>query len=156
MAEEAIRLHNQSISMMKLEARLDAIATRLKSIQRQKNVAKLMANVSKDMAQWTNTENLEKLRSSVDAFEQKFTDLNLHSAYTEQAMDSGTQTLFDESQVNLFMAKVADEYQIDIEKKLEEVDMGLGKINIKEKKEKENIINKEKDEKKLMEDLAGI
>lgn len=142
--------------MLKLEARLDAIAQRLKSVQRQQNVAKLMANVSKDMAQWTNQDNLEQLRKSVDAFEQKFEDLNLHTAHTEKAMDSGTQSLFDESQVNMFMAKVADEYEIDIAKKLEEVDMGLGKINIKEKKEKEKQSNQQKDEKKLMEDLAGI
>ena len=58
--------------------------------------------------------NPERIAAVMDKFEQQFEDLDVQSSYMESAMGSTTVTATPQDEVDLLMAKVADEAGLEM------------------------------------------
>merc|ERR1719495_1924717 len=109
-AENAIRKHNEGMNYLKLSARMDAVAGRLKSMQNMKSVGKEMTKVSKSLGIAIKSMNLEKMTSEMDKFESMFEDLDVATDTMNTAMDQGTHIAKERNEVEDLMSQIADEH----------------------------------------------
>ena len=84
---------------------------------------------------------LSKLSQTMDSFEKSFENLDVASAYMEEAMGASSAMTTPESEVNELIMKVADEHHLELKGELESVTVGR-KLPVQEEEKKE----KEKDD----------
>ena len=105
-AENAIRLHNQSLNYLKLSSRIDAVAARVNTAIQMGNLTKNMQNIVKSMDSVMASMDVEKISAVMDKFEQQFEDMDLNSKFMENAIDSTTAQTMPENDVENLMAQV--------------------------------------------------
>merc|ERR1712083_663525 len=132
-AQNAIRAKNQSLNYLKLSARMDAIAARIKTAIDMKQMTGTMKAVTVSMTAVMKSTNIEQLSKTMDKFEEQFEQMDLNSQYMEQAIDSSTAQTMPESQVNELMQEVADENGLEFESQLADSDLSLVKSKQKQK-----------------------
>ena len=93
-----------------------------------------MASVVKGMDKAMESMNLERISLVMDKFETQFSDLDVQTAYMENAVSSTTATSTPQDQVELLMQQIADENKIELQHDLAqgEVDQ-LPELGTKEK-----------------------
>jgi len=138
-AQNAIRQKNESINLLQLSSRLDAVATRLQTANKMNMVTKGMKNIVVSMDKVLNTMNVEEITSVMDKFEKQFEDLDVRSEYMANAMTSTTAVTTPEDEVDTMMQQVADENQIEFQSDLDVV-------KLKKKEQHEEVEDEKEDE----------
>ncbi|KAJ9098814.1 Vacuolar-sorting protein SNF7 [Naganishia cerealis] len=108
-AANAIRKQNESLNLLRLSSRIDAVASRVETAVTMRAVTGSMGQVVRGMDKAMETMNLEKISSVMDKFETQFSDLDVQTSYMEQTMSSSTATTTPQDQVDALINQVADE-----------------------------------------------
>jgi len=112
-AQNAIRIKNTGNGYLRLSSRLDAVASRLESAIKMKQVTKQMGGVVQGMDKVLASMDVNKITQVMDKFESSFDALDVRSAYVEGAMNSSTATTMPEDQVDSLLSQVADEHGLE-------------------------------------------
>jgi len=113
-AGNAIRKEQERLNLLRLSSRIDAVASRVRTAVTMRNVTGNMAQVVRGMDRAMESMNPERIAAVMDKFEQQFEDLDVQSSYMESAMGSTTVTATPQDEVDLLMAKVADEAGLEM------------------------------------------
>uniref|UniRef100_A0A7S2XV96 Uncharacterized protein n=1 Tax=Fibrocapsa japonica TaxID=94617 RepID=A0A7S2XV96_9STRA len=118
-AQNAIREQNQSLKLLQLSARIDAVASRLDMAVRQQQISGAMVGVTKGMDKAMKSMNLEKISAIMDKFEKQFEDMDVHAQYIDAATGSDSVVNANEDEVNALVAMVADEHKLELGEQFE-------------------------------------
>merc|ERR1719473_2233124 len=109
-AENAIRHKNHYVNMLKLSSRIEAVASRMQSAQRTKEVEKSLGKVVVGMNQTMKSLDLEKTMLTMDKFEDMCTTMDAQLQVMEDGMAMGAQaSLTPVEQVDDMLSQIADE-----------------------------------------------
>ncbi|KAH8066525.1 hypothetical protein JL722_972 [Aureococcus anophagefferens] len=112
-AQNAIREKTQGLNYLKMGSRIDAVAARLETAIRTKEMSKNMGNVVKGMNNALKSMDVEKISKTMDDFEKQFEDMGVRAGYME--CDEQLDRVGDaEDQVDGLLKQVADEHQLDV------------------------------------------
>ncbi|CAO1622040.1 unnamed protein product [Parajaminaea phylloscopi] len=118
-ASNSIRKNNESLNLLRLASRIDAVASRVETAVTMRQVTGSMASVVKGMDKAMQSMNLEQISLVMDKFETQFEDLDVQTSTMEGVMGSTVASSTPQDQVDLLMAKVADENGIEVGQKME-------------------------------------
>jgi len=111
-AQNAIRIKNTGNGYLRLGSRVDAVASRVESAVKMKQVTKDMGMVTKGMDKILSSMDMGKISQVMDKFESSFDQLDVTSGYMENAMASSTASSMPEGDVDQLLAQVADEHNL--------------------------------------------
>ncbi|ORX73613.1 vacuolar assembly protein DID2 [Linderina pennispora] len=117
-ASNAIRKKNESLNLIKLSSRIDAVASRVQTAVMMRQVTGSMANVVRGMDRAMESMNLEKISMVMDKFESQFEDLDVQTGYMEGAMGGATTLTTPQDEVDGLMQQVADEAGLELKQEL--------------------------------------
>ncbi|KAI7837035.1 hypothetical protein COHA_009112 [Chlorella ohadii] len=112
-AQNAIRKKNEALNYLRLGSRLDAVVSRLDQQAKMQVINKSMAGIVKSLDTALKANNLEKVASTMDAFERQFENLDVQSEFVEQAMQNQAVLSTPEDDVNMLVQQVADEHGLE-------------------------------------------
>lgn len=113
-AENAIRAKNESLSLLRLSARIGAVSARVETALRMKALTSAMSSVTKGMDSVLATMDASKISSMMDKFEEQFESLDVRAGFMESAIDSATATGAPATEVDSLIAQVADAEKLDL------------------------------------------
>lgn len=117
-AEIAIRKQQEHINLLRLSARIDAVASRVQTAVTMRTVTRNMGQVVKGMDRAMSSMNLEQISMVMDKFETQFEDLDVQAGYMEGAMNGTTATGMPTEEVDALMSKVADEAGLELKQNM--------------------------------------
>lgn len=112
--QNAIREKNQSLNFLQLSSRIDAVATRVETAARMGTLTKTMKGVTKGMDLGLANMDVDKISAIMDKFEQQFEDLDVKSAYMDDAMANTTSSSTPVDQVDELVKMVADQNNLEL------------------------------------------
>ena len=112
--ENAIRKKNESLNYLKLSSKLDAVSSKLKSMQRTKEMTKSFQKIMPKMQQAMKSMDIDKIANTMDQFEQNFESLDIVEENINMSLGQTMATSTPQEQVDKLISQVADEYNIDI------------------------------------------
>jgi len=127
-AGNAIRKKNESLNLLRLSSRIDAVTSRVQTAVTMRAVTGSMGKVVQGMDVAMKTMDLERISLVMDKFEQQFTDLDVQTGYMEDTMNDTTAVSMPQDQVDLLMQKVADEAGIEVQHGLAEQSIATGAV----------------------------
>lgn len=113
-AQNAIRKKHEYLNYLKLASRLDAVVSRLDSQAKMNMVTKNMGAIVKNLDVALQSNNLEKIASTMNAFEKQFENLDLQTQVVDEVMGAQAALSTPEDEVNTLIGQVALEHNIDI------------------------------------------
>ncbi|KAL6061601.1 Charged multivesicular body protein 1a [Balamuthia mandrillaris] len=113
-AENAIREKNQALNYLRLASRIDAVAARVETAIRMKNVTRSMAGIVRSLDRASQSMNVEQITKVMDQFERQFEDLDVQATYVEGAMNQTTTLSTPQDQVEELISQVADEHGLEL------------------------------------------
>eukprot|EP00180_Rhodochaete_pulchella_P001824 Plantae.Rhodophyta-Rhodochaete_pulchella.ctg274.p2 GENE.Plantae.Rhodophyta-Rhodochaete_pulchella.ctg274~~Plantae.Rhodophyta-Rhodochaete_pulchella.ctg274.p2 ORF type:complete len:224 (-),score=50.65 Plantae.Rhodophyta-Rhodochaete_pulchella.ctg274:1158-1829(-) len=113
-AENAIRNRSQAVSYLRLQARLDAVASKLEGQAKMQSVTSEMKAVTGQLGAALDSMNLEEISSTMNLFEKQFEDLDLQAMYVDGAIGASTSLSTPADEVNQLVMQVADEHNLDV------------------------------------------
>ncbi|CAH1767617.1 17351_t:CDS:2 [Entrophospora sp. SA101] len=119
-AAGAIHKKNESINLLRLSSRIDAVSSRVQTAVTMQKITGSMASVVKGMDKAMESMNLEKISMVMDKFESQFEDLDVQSQYMEGSMGNSTAVSTPQEDVDLLMQQVADEHGLELSQQLGE------------------------------------
>ncbi|KAH7105345.1 vacuolar assembly protein DID2 [Auriculariales sp. MPI-PUGE-AT-0066] len=114
-ASNAIRKKNESLNLLRLASRIDAVSSRVETAVTMRQVTGNMTAVVRGMDKAMESMNLERISVVMDKFESQFSDLDVQTAYMEDAVSNTTATSTPQDQVDTLMQQVADENKIELQ-----------------------------------------
>ncbi|KAF8467115.1 Snf7 family [Russula ochroleuca] len=114
-ASNAIRKKSESLNLLRLASRIDAVASRVETATTMRQVTGNMTSVVKGMDKAMETMNLERISLVMDKFESQFSDLDVQTSYMEDAMGSTTAVSTPQDQVDSLMRQMAEEANIELQ-----------------------------------------
>jgi len=117
-ASNAIRKKTESLNLLRLASRIDAVASRVETAVTMRNVTGNMASVVRGMDKAMESMNLERISLVMDKFESQFADLDVQTSYMEDTMNATTAVSTPQDQVDSLMQEVADEANIELQHEL--------------------------------------
>ncbi|KAF8489450.1 vacuolar assembly protein DID2 [Russula emetica] len=114
-AANAIRKKSESLNLLRLASRIDAVASRVETATTMRQVTGNMTSVVKGMDKAMETMNLERISLVMDKFESQFSDLDVQTSYMEDAMGSTTAVSMPQDQVDALMRQMAEEANIELQ-----------------------------------------
>ncbi|QRW02044.1 vacuolar protein-sorting-associated protein 46 [Ceratobasidium sp. AG-Ba] len=118
-ASNAIRKKNESLNLLRLASRIDAVASRVETAVTMRQVTGNMTAVVKSMDKAVESMNLERISLVMDKFESQFADLDVQTSYMEDTMQSTTAVSTPQDQIDQLMSQMADEANIELEQNME-------------------------------------
>ena len=106
-AANAIRKKNESLNLLRLSSRIDAVTSRVQTAVTMRAVTGSMGKVVQGMDVAMRNMDLEKISAVMDKFEQQFTDLDVQTGYMEDTMNDSTANTTPQDQVDLLMQRVS-------------------------------------------------
>jgi charged multivesicular body protein 1 len=122
-ASNAIRKKSESLNLLRLASRLDAVASRVETAVTMRQVTGNLTSVVKGMDRAMETMNLEKISLVMDKFETQFSDLDVQTSYMEDAMSSTTAVSTPQDQIDHLMRQTAEEANIELQHDLAAKDL---------------------------------
>lgn len=113
-AENAIRKRNEQMNYLRLSSRLDAVVARLDTQAKMQNIGKSMSSIVKSLDSSLATGNLQKMSETMDQFEKQFVNMEVQAEFMESSMAGSTSLSTPESDVNMLMQQVADDYGLSV------------------------------------------
>ncbi|KAH9943268.1 vacuolar assembly protein DID2 [Epithele typhae] len=114
-AANAIRKKNESLNLLRLASRVDAVASRVETAVTMRQVSGNMASVVKGMDKAMESMNLERISVVMDKFESQFSDLDVQTSYMEETMSATTATSTPQDEVDALMKQTAEEANIELQ-----------------------------------------
>ncbi|PWN20941.1 hypothetical protein BCV69DRAFT_282449 [Microstroma glucosiphilum] len=155
-ASNAIRKNNESLNLLRLSSRIDAVASRVETAVTMRGVTSSMASVVKGMDKAMDSMNLEQISMVMDKFETQFEDLDVQTSYMEGTMGSSVASSTPQDQVDLLMAKVADENGIEFGQKMGEVGLEGRVKELEHEKGQGAAVKEDGEEDKLAQRLRAL
>ena len=112
-AQNAIRIKQTGMNYLRLSSRLDAVASRVESAIKMKQVTAQMGAVTKGMDKVLASMDVNQISKVMDQFEASFDNMQVAGDYVEQAMNSATASTMPEEDVDKLMQAVADEHALN-------------------------------------------
>ncbi|KAN0137243.1 hypothetical protein V8E53_004953 [Lactarius tabidus] len=106
-ASNAIRKKSESLNLLRLASRLDAVASRVETAVTMRQVTGNMTSVVKGMDKAMETMDLERISL--------FSDLDVQTSYMEDAMGFTTAVSTPQDQVDSLMRQMAEEANIELQ-----------------------------------------
>ena len=125
-AEGAIRNKQNSLSLERLGARLEAVADKIGSANMAKNVSEQIARSVPLLQGAIHSMNRLGLGESMEQFQKVFEDLEVKSADMGQSLDNVYQGSLDQGEVDTLMKQIAEEHNLELGKEMGEA--GTGKV----------------------------
>ncbi|KAG8973777.1 Vacuolar-sorting protein SNF7 [Tulasnella sp. 425] len=119
-ASNAIRKKSESINLLRLSSRLDAVASRVETAVTMRQITGNMASVVKGMDKAMESMNLERISAVMDKFESQFADLDVQTSYMEDAMGSTDAVSTPQDQIDLLLQQTAEENNIELAQGMKE------------------------------------
>ncbi|BGP53395.1 hypothetical protein JCM8202_000288 [Rhodotorula sphaerocarpa] len=113
-ASNAIRKKNESLNLLRLSSRIDAVASRVETAVTMRQVTGSMAAVVKNMDRAMQDMNLERISAVMDKFEGQFEDMDVQTGYLEGTLSNDTAISAPSDQIDLLMNQVADEAGLEV------------------------------------------
>ncbi|CAB1424645.1 unnamed protein product [Pleuronectes platessa] len=113
-AENAIRQKHQSLNLLRMSSRVDAVASRVQTAVTLNQVSKSMSGVVKSMDATLKSMNLEKVSALMDKFEKQFETLDVQTAQMEDTMGNTTTLTTPQNEVDMLLHEMADEAGLDL------------------------------------------
>ncbi|KAJ2955739.1 hypothetical protein NQZ79_g8302 [Umbelopsis isabellina] len=136
-AANAIRKKNESLNLLRLSSRIDAVASRVQTAVTMHQVTGSMANVVKGMDKAMQSMNLEKISMVMDKFESQFEDLDVQTEYMEGAMAGTTTMTTPQTEVDSLMQQVADEHGLEMNQEFGNYAPGTSIAGLNKQEEKD-------------------
>ncbi|KAE8180905.1 hypothetical protein CF328_g9007, partial [Tilletia controversa] len=133
-ASNAIRKKNESLNLLRLGSRIDAVSSRVETAVTMRQVTGSMTSV---------------IALVMDKFENQFEDMDAQTSYMEGAISQQSAQTTPLDQVDLLMQQVADENGIEIKQRVGEVDL-VGKVAALSPAAQQEQAEKEREERKLI------
>ncbi|KAI0306819.1 Snf7 family [Multifurca ochricompacta] len=114
-ASNAIRKKSESLNLLRLASRIDAVASRVETAVTMRQVTGNMTSVVKGMDKAMETMNLERISLVMDRFESQFSDLDVQTSYMEDTIGSTTAVSTPQDQVDALMRRMAEEANIELQ-----------------------------------------
>jgi len=124
--QNAIREKNQALNFLKLSSRIDAVAARVETAVRMGTLTKGMKGVTKGMEAGLANMDVDQISKVMDKFEQQFEDLDVKSAYMDDAMANTTSSSTPVEQVDELVKMVADENNLELGHAFSELSTPVG------------------------------
>ncbi|KAG6880178.1 hypothetical protein C0992_004630 [Termitomyces sp. T32_za158] len=124
-ASNAIRKKTESLNLLRLSSRIDAVASRVETAVTMRQITGNMSSVVKGMDKAMDSMNLERISLVMDKFEAQFTDLDVQTSYMEDAMSSTTATATPQDQIDQLLRQTAEEADIELQHDLATKDVDL-------------------------------
>lgn len=114
-AQNAIREKTQAMNYLKLSSRVDAVASRLETAIRTKQISNAMSGVVKGMGNALKSMDMDKISKIMDKFEEEDEDMQVVTRTMEQTFDSTTATMTPQEEVDSLIVQVIDENQLEVD-----------------------------------------
>ncbi|CDO73734.1 hypothetical protein BN946_scf185015.g62 [Trametes cinnabarina] len=121
-AANAIRKKNESLNLLRLASRVDAVASRVETAVTMRQVSGNMASVVKGMDKAMESMNLERpvggrpqISMVMEKFESQFSDLDVQTSYMEETMSNTTAVSTPQDEVDALMKQTAEEANIELQ-----------------------------------------
>ncbi|KAI9056509.1 vacuolar assembly protein DID2 [Trametes sanguinea] len=114
-AANAIRKKNESLNLLRLASRVDAVASRVETAVTMRQVSGNLASVVKGMDKAMESMNLERISMVMDKFESQFSDLDVQTSYMEETMSNTTAVSTPQDEVDALMKQTAEEANIELQ-----------------------------------------
>jgi len=118
-AANSIRKKSESLNLLRLASRIDAVASRVETAVTMRQLTGNMANVVRGMDKAMETMNLDRISLVMDKFESQFADLDVQTSYMEDTISNTTAVTMPQDQVDLLMQQMADEAKVELQQNLE-------------------------------------
>jgi len=113
-AQNAIREKTQGMNYLRLSSRIDAVASRLETAIRTKQITASMQGVCKGMGNALKEMDPVKISKTMEEFEKQFDDMEVLTMTMEGTMDASTTSLTPAEDVDALIREVADQNQLDL------------------------------------------
>jgi len=117
-AQNAIRKKNEALNYLRLQSRIEAVASRVDTAVKMRQVTKAMVGVVKGMEKVLESMDAQKISRAMDAFEKQFETLDVTAEYMEGAIGQSTAMTTPEDQVLALMGQIRDEYNLGVGEQL--------------------------------------
>ena len=136
-ASNAIRKKSESLNLLRLASRIDAVASRVETAVTMRQMTGNMASVVKGMDKAMESMNLERVRPSSPSpapspvrnrrphtvpistvmakFESQFSDLDVQTSYMEETMSNTTAVSTPQDEVDALLKQTAEEANIELQ-----------------------------------------
>lgn len=122
-ASNAIRKKSESLNLLRLSSRIDAVASRVETAVTMRQVTGNMTSVVKGMDKAMESMNLERISLVMDKFESQFSDLDVQTSYMEDVMSSTTAVSTPQDQIDQLLRQTAEEADIELQHDLAAKDL---------------------------------
>lgn len=129
-ASNSIRKHNESLNLLRLSSRIDAVSSRVETAVAMKSVSAGMTNVVRGIDRAMDTMNLDRITMVMDKFESQFQDIDAQTGYMESAISQTTASSTPQDQVDLLMQQVADEAGLELKHGLGEAQVPKSSVGV--------------------------
>ncbi|WFD38757.1 uncharacterized protein MJAP1_001721 [Malassezia japonica] len=119
-AANSIRKKNESLNLLRLSSRIDAVASRVETAVAMRQVTGNMSSVVKGLDRAMQSMDLERISAVMDKFENQIEDVDVQTSYMESTMGSTTASGMPQDQVDTLMQQVADQNGIEMHQQLGE------------------------------------
>jgi len=119
--ENAIRAKTEGLAMLRLSARIGAVASRVESALRMKALTSAMTSVTKGMDTVLGSMDAAKISKMMDKFEDQFEALDARVGVMGEAIDSATGTAAPVSDVDELIAQVAASNTLELKGEFAEI-----------------------------------
>ncbi|GBE79961.1 Vacuolar protein-sorting-associated protein [Sparassis crispa] len=117
-AANAIRKKNESLNLLRLSSRVDAVASRVETAVTMRQVSGNMTSVVRGMDKAMESMNLERISLVMEKFESQFSDLDVQTSYMEETMSNTTAVSTPQDEVEALMKQTAEEANIELQQDL--------------------------------------
>ncbi|KAI0774450.1 vacuolar assembly protein DID2 [Fomes fomentarius] len=114
-AANSIRKKTESLNLLRLASRVDAVASRVETAVTMRQVSGNMASVVKGMDKAMESMNLERISVVMDKFESQFSDLDVQTSYMEETMSNTTAVSTPQDEVDALLKQTAEEANIELQ-----------------------------------------
>lgn len=114
-AASSIRKKSESLNLLRLSSRVDAVASRVETAVAMGKLTSNMASVVRSMEKAAQSMNLEKVAMVMDAFETQFENLDVQASSMEGSMATHNAMVAPGEEVDELIQKVADENGLEMQ-----------------------------------------
>ncbi|KAJ3478631.1 hypothetical protein NLI96_g9622 [Meripilus lineatus] len=122
-ASNAIRKKNESLNLLRLSSRIDAVASRVETAVTMKQLTGNMTSVVRGMDKAMESMNLERITLVMDKFESQFADLDVQTSIMEDTVSNTTAVSMPQDEVEALLKQTAEEANIELQHDLASKDL---------------------------------
>jgi len=113
-AQNAIREKNSALQFLRLQSRIDSVASRLEQAIRMQTVSSIMKSQVSGMQNALKSMEADKISKVMEQFEQQFEDMDVQTRHMNKTMDSTTAVGAPIDEVDELINQVATENRLNI------------------------------------------